>query len=207
MGSTGTRSANVSMVTPQCTPSLTHWVDMQSFTWIRTRVLYMMSSATSGFQVLFCTRLPEVLTCGTGTRLPVHIAIYLFYLCVCLFPITVNFAYNDTRRGIRKVSLFVKCRYPRSLIICITVGWDFALGMEFCRYSRIVVISKVDCAVLCCLCTAFLAALCLDRGMKLAVEVCNTVLFPRLPVSTGVCVWGGGGAQIISLQPPPPKKK
>eukprot|EP00117_Sycon_ciliatum_P013204 scpid5641/ scgid13951/ Ribonuclease 3; Protein Drosha; Ribonuclease III len=28
---------------------------------------------------------------------------------------------------------------------------------------------------------AFLAALCLDRGMKLAVEVCNTVLFPRLP--------------------------
>ena len=32
----------------------------------------MMSSGTSGFQVLFCTRLPEVLTGSTGTRLPVH---------------------------------------------------------------------------------------------------------------------------------------
>ena len=30
---------------------------------------------------------------------------------------TVNFAYNDTRPGIRKVSLFAKCRYTRSLII------------------------------------------------------------------------------------------
>ena len=27
---------------------------------------------------------------------------------------TVNFAYNDTRRGIKKVSLFAKCRYTRS---------------------------------------------------------------------------------------------
>ena len=55
---------------------------------------------------------------------------------------TVNFAYNNTRRGIRKVSLFTMCRYTRSLIICITVGWDFALGMEIlslfanCRYIR-----------------------------------------------------------------------
>ena len=55
---------------------------------------------------------------------------------------TVNFAYNDTRRGIRKVALFAKCRYTRSLILCITVGWDFALGMEIlslfanCRYIR-----------------------------------------------------------------------
>ena len=55
---------------------------------------------------------------------------------------TVNFAYNDTRRGIKKVSLFAKCRYTRSLIICIPVGWDFALGMEIlslfanCRYIR-----------------------------------------------------------------------
>ena len=30
---------------------------------------------------------------------------------------TVNFAYNDTQRGIKKVSLFAKCRYTRSLII------------------------------------------------------------------------------------------
>ena len=30
---------------------------------------------------------------------------------------TVNFAYNDTRRGIKKVSLFAKCRHTRSLII------------------------------------------------------------------------------------------
>ena len=55
---------------------------------------------------------------------------------------TVNFAYNDTLRGIKKVSLFAKCRYTRSLIICITVGWEFALGMEIlslftnCRYTR-----------------------------------------------------------------------
>ena len=43
---------------------------------------------------------------------------------------TVNFAYNDTRRGIKNVSLFAKCRCTRSLIICITVGWDYALGIE-----------------------------------------------------------------------------
>ena len=55
---------------------------------------------------------------------------------------TVNFVYTDTRRGIRKVSLFAKCRYTRSPIICTTVGWDFALGMEIlslfanCRYIR-----------------------------------------------------------------------
>ena len=30
---------------------------------------------------------------------------------------TVNFAYNDTQRDIKKVSLFAKCRYTRSLII------------------------------------------------------------------------------------------
>ena len=55
---------------------------------------------------------------------------------------TVTFAYNDTRRGIKKVSLFAKCCYTRSLIICIIVGWDFDLGMEIlslfanCRYVR-----------------------------------------------------------------------
>ena len=55
---------------------------------------------------------------------------------------TVNFAYNDTRRGIRKVPLFTKCRYIRSLIVCVTVGWYFALGMKImslfanCRYIR-----------------------------------------------------------------------
>ena len=55
---------------------------------------------------------------------------------------TVNLAYNDTRRGIKKVSLFAKCRYTRSLIICITVGWNFAPGMDIpslfanCRYMR-----------------------------------------------------------------------
>ena len=63
----------------------------------------------------------------------------------------VNFAYNDTRRGIRKVSLFAKCRYTRSLIICIQVEWTLLWAWEFCRYSRIVVISavvisEVDCA-------------------------------------------------------------
>ena len=65
---------------------------------------------------------------------------------------TVNFAYNDTRRGIRKVSLFVKCRYTRSLIIC--AQWDGTLpwAWKSCRYSRIVVISavvisEVDCSV------------------------------------------------------------
>ena len=60
---------------------------------------------------------------------------------------TVNFAYNDTRRGIRKVSLFAKCPYTctctRSLIIIMGTGRiDFALGMEIlslfanCRYIR-----------------------------------------------------------------------
>ena len=33
----------------------------------------MMSSATSGFRVLFCTRLPEGLTGSPGTRLLVYI--------------------------------------------------------------------------------------------------------------------------------------
>ena len=42
--------------------------------------------------------------------------------------LTVNFVYNDTRRGIKKVSLFAKCPYTRSLIICITVGRDFGSG-------------------------------------------------------------------------------
>ena len=55
---------------------------------------------------------------------------------------TVNFAYNDTRRGIKKVSLFAKCRHTRSLIVFITVRREFALGMEMlslfanCRYIR-----------------------------------------------------------------------
>ena len=35
-------------------------------------VIIMMSSATLGFRVLFCTRLREVLTGSTGTRLKVH---------------------------------------------------------------------------------------------------------------------------------------
>ena len=49
---------------------------------------------------------------------------------------TVNFAYNNTRPGIRKVSLFAKCRYMH------TGRMDFALGMEIlslfanCRYIR-----------------------------------------------------------------------
>ena len=41
---------------------------------------------------------------------------------------TVNFAYNDTRRGVKKVSLFAKCRYTQSLIICSTVGRSVASG-------------------------------------------------------------------------------
>ena len=36
----------------------------------------MMSSATLGFRVLSCSRLREVLTGGTGTRLPVHTTNY-----------------------------------------------------------------------------------------------------------------------------------
>ena len=46
------------------------------------------------------------------------------------------------------MSLFAKCRYTRSLIICITVGWDFALGMEILSLFVVmsaVVISEVDC--------------------------------------------------------------
>ena len=63
---------------------------------------------------------------------------------------TVNFAYNDIRRGIKK------CPYSRSVVIpevslCVlqlegTLLWAW----KFCRYSRIVVISavvisEVDC--------------------------------------------------------------
>ena len=36
---------------------------------------------------------------------------------------TVNFACNDTRRGIRKVSLFAKCPYTRSLIVIMCHSW------------------------------------------------------------------------------------
>ena len=44
---------------------------------------------------------------------------------------SLYYAYNDTRRGIKKVFLFAKCCYnsTRSLIICITMGWHFALGI------------------------------------------------------------------------------
>ena len=76
---------------------------------------------------------------------------------------TVNVAYNDTRRGI------AKCPYSRSVVIpevsllCVTVGWDFALGMEILslfancryirsRYSRIVVISAVVSSEVDCTC-------------------------------------------------------
>ena len=52
--------------------------------------------------------------------------------------------------GIRKGSLFAKCRYTRSLITCIQVVWTLLWAWKFCRYSRIVVISavvisEVDC--------------------------------------------------------------
>ena len=45
----------------------------------------------------------------------------------CTDTHTVNFAYNDTRRGIRKVSLFAKCRYTRSPIIIM-----YYSGMGLC---------------------------------------------------------------------------
>ena len=38
-------------------------------------------------------------------------------LLMCMPRYTVNFACNDIRPGIEKVSLFAKCRYTRSLII------------------------------------------------------------------------------------------
>ena len=62
---------------------------------------------------------------------------------------TVNFVYNDTRRGIRKVSFFAKWRYIRSLVI-LQLDGTLLWVWEFCRYSRIVVISavvisEVDC--------------------------------------------------------------
>ena len=65
------------------------------------------------------------------------------YSIICC---TVNLAYNDTRRGIRKVSLLAKCR-------CMCNSWMGLCsrhGNIYCRYSRIVVISavvisEVDC--------------------------------------------------------------
>ena len=73
---------------------------------------------------------------------PRHTVAYSCCLC------TVSFAYNDTRQGIRKVSLFAKCRYTRSIIICITVTsrWDFSLGMGILSLFA-VVISEVDCTL------------------------------------------------------------
>ena len=62
----GIRSITKS-ITPLCTLAV---LVLHEFVHHGTRALYMMSSAT--FRVLFCTRLPEVLTGGTGTRLPVH---------------------------------------------------------------------------------------------------------------------------------------
>ena len=41
---------------------------------------------------------------------------------------TVNLAYNDTRRGIKNVSLFAKCRYTRSLIIMYYSGMGLCSG-------------------------------------------------------------------------------
>ena len=48
-------------------------------------------------------------------------------LSICLCS-TVNLAYNDTRRGIKKVSLFAKCPYTRSLIVCIQSGMGLCSG-------------------------------------------------------------------------------
>ena len=51
---------------------------------------------------------------------------------------TVNFAYNDTRRGIKKVSLFAKCRYTRSLIM-------YSSGMGLCSgHGNFVVIRELS---------------------------------------------------------------
>ena len=68
-------------------------------------------------------------------------------------PDTVNFAYNDTRRGIRKVSLVAKCRYTRSPIYVLQLDGTLLRAWKFCRYSRIVVISavvisQVDCTLI-----------------------------------------------------------
>ena len=64
-------------------------------------------------------------------------------ICCQTKTCAVNFAYNDTRRGIRKVSLFAKCPCTKSLIICIQVDGTLLWAWKFCRYSRIVVISAV----------------------------------------------------------------
>ena len=70
-------------------------------------------------------------------------------LCVLLYNIiithstkmsTVNFAYNDNRRGIKKVSLFAKCRYTRSLIIIM-----YYSGMGLCSgHGNSVVIRELS---------------------------------------------------------------
>ena len=51
---------------------------------------------------------------------------------------TVNFAYNDTQRGIRKVSLFAKCCDTRSLIM-------YYSGMGLCSgHGHSVVIRELS---------------------------------------------------------------
>ena len=55
-------------------------------------------------------------------------------------PCTVNFAHNDTRRrGIKKVSLFAKCRYTRSLIVMYYSGMGLCSG-----YGNSVVIRELS---------------------------------------------------------------
>ena len=61
-----------------------------------------------------------------------------------LWPSTVNFAYNDTRRGIRK------CPYSRSVLtpevsffvlqLDHQLRCDFALGMEILLFSKFTVV-------------------------------------------------------------------
>ena len=56
--------------------------------------------------------------------------------------VVVNFDVQSTSLITTLGGASEKCPYTRSLILCITVGWDFALGMEIlslfanCRYIR-----------------------------------------------------------------------
>ena len=129
----------------------------------------------------------------------------------------------------KKVSLFVKCRYTRSLIICTVLQLDgtLLLAWTFCRYSRIVVISavvisKVDCIYL-FIFTDEMGPLVrakqnkigmgpqprVDRGNTITPLVFTTAssasskctrFLKRLLVQSCTCTWHAGAAYMYALR-------
>ena len=74
------------------------------------------------------------------------------------------------------MSLFAKCRYTRSLIICIQVEWTVLWAWKLCHYSRIVVISAVVISEVDCILKMELS-LCADCKVSFSIYLHFFVLF------------------------------